>query len=321
MSIPSPSSPTAASHAAGRTLVVLNPKAGQDDLGTLRRKLGGAFAARAAPFDLVESERSGHATELAREAARAGYRAVCVVGGDGTIAEVATGLVGTGVPLAVVPRGTANQLARNLGIPLGLEAAVEVALNGEPSPIDLGQIDGRAFALVAGAGFDAAVMAGATRERKERWGFAAYIYSALKEALSVAPARFEITADDHRLEVSAVSVMIANGGALFLKYLPVRLPLTPTPLSSWTDGLFDVVIVAPRRFPDWAGVLWSAARRRFAGSDRLIHLHARTVRVVTDPPVPTQVDGDVAGMTPITARVLEGGARVLLPRKPSTGKR
>lgn len=298
---------------AGRTLIIVNPKAGQETLATLRRKLGGAFAARDVNFDIVTTLYSRHATELARAAARAGYVRVCVVGGDGTIAEAATGLVGTEVPLGVIPRGTANQVALNLKIPMALEKAVDIAINGTPQPIDVGQIDGKAFALVAGAGFDAAVMGAATRELKERWGFGAYIYAALKQALSATPARFCITTEQAKLEVSGVSVMIANVGALFTKYLPIRFPLTPQPLSSWNDGVFDIVVVAPHNFPDWATVLWNAARMKFGGNDRLIHLQAKQVTIESDPLLPTQIDGDPAGETPLTATVLEQGVRIMLP--------
>jgi diacylglycerol kinase (ATP) len=297
----------------GRTMIIVNPKAGQDSITTLRRKLGGAFAARDVAFDLVTTEHSGHATELAREAARLGYQKVCVVGGDGTIAEVATGLVGFSIPLGVIPRGTANQVAQNLKIPVAFEKAVDVAVFGSPTPIDLGEINGRAFALVAGAGFDAAVMLSATRELKERWGFGAYIYAALKQALSATPARFRITTDDTTLEVSGVSVMIANVGALFTRFIPIRFPLTPRPLSSWNDGVFDIVVISPHNLPDWATVLWNAARMRFGGSDRLIHLHARSVTIESDPTVPTQIDGDPAGDTPLTASVMKHGVRVMMP--------
>ncbi len=298
---------------AGRTCIIINPNAGQDVTARLRRKLGGAFAARAAPFDLITTEYAGHATEVARRAAELGYRAVCVVGGDGTLAEAATGVAGTNVPLAIIPRGTANQVARNLNIPVAFEAAVEVAVNGVATPIDMGRINGRSFALVAGAGFDAAVMTSATRELKERWGFGAYIFAAVKEALAAAPARFHIRADNHDLEVSAVTVMIANVGALFTGYLPFRFPLTPQPLSSWHDGLFDVMIVAPRAFPDWATVLWKAARMEYGGNNQLIHLQAREVRIDADPAVPVQIDGDPAGFTPMVATAVESAARILLP--------
>jgi len=298
---------------AGRTFIILNPAAGHDEPARLRRLVGGAFAARLAPFDLAETAHPGHATELARDAARLGYRAVCVVGGDGTIAEAATGLVGTGVPLAIIPRGTANQVAQNLHIPLALEPAVDVALRGDPVDIDLGSIHGRAFALVAGAGLDAAVMAAATRSLKERWGFGAYIYAAVKEALGAAPADFHIVADGREFQIRAVSVMLANVGELFTAFLPVSLSLAPQPARSWQDGLIDVVILAPRNLADFAAVLWNAARHRFSGDERLIHLQAREVSISADPAVPVQIDGDPAGMTPVHARVLPAAIKVLLP--------
>lgn len=299
---------------AGRTLIIINPKAGRQSVTSVMRRVGGAFAARKRSFDVVPTKRAGHATDLAREAAERGYRTVCVVGGDGTIAEAATGLVGTTVPLAVIPRGTGNQVALNLGIPLSFEDAVETAVHGRATAIDLGNVDGRAFALVAGAGFDASVMKTATREMKERWGFGAYIYGALKHALSMNPARFYIKADEHQLEISAVSVMIANVGALFTKYIPVRFPLTPTPLDSWRDGLFDIIVIAPQKLPDWAAVLWSAGANQFGGSERLIHLQARSVTIDADQPMPTQIDGDPVGTTPLTATVIERGVRIMLPR-------
>ena len=87
-------SPNAVGAYAGRILIIINPQAGQESVAALRRKLGGAFAARKVNFDIVPTRRAGHATELAREAAELGYKRVCVVGGDGSIAEVATGLVG-----------------------------------------------------------------------------------------------------------------------------------------------------------------------------------------------------------------------------------
>lgn len=315
MSGPDPSSDflQRAAGPAGRTLVVLNPNAGQEDLPRLRRRIGGAFAARLAPFDLVETTHAGHAAEIAREAASLGYRAVAVCGGDGTLAEAATGLALTDTPLGVIPRGTANQVAQNLGIPLRLDDAVDVIVSGRTETIDVGRIGDRAFALVAGAGFDAAVMAAATRELKERWGFGAYVYAAVREAMSAAPRHFRITADDRSFEVDAVSVMVANVGELFARWLPLSMPLAPQPTSAWQDGLFDVVILAPRGAPDVAAILLRAAQRRFTGSDRLIHFQARDIRIEADPPIAVQVDGDLAGETPVAMSVQRNALRMLLP--------
>jgi YegS/Rv2252/BmrU family lipid kinase len=279
----------------------------------MRRRLGGAFTARGAAFDLATTAHAGHATELARAAAGQGYRAVAVCGGDGTLAEVATGLAGTDTPLAIIPRGTANQVAHNLGIPRALENAVDVAVFGTASSIDLGRINDRAFALVAGAGFDAAVMQSATRELKERWGFGAYVYAAMKEALAAAPRRFHINADGREIEVDAVSVMVANVGELFTRWLPLRFSLAPQPTSAWHDGLLDVVIVAPRNAPDLAEILWRSASRRFTGSDRLLHFQSHEITIDADPAIAVQVDGDPAGVTPISISVMRDAMRVIVP--------
>jgi diacylglycerol kinase (ATP) len=311
--VAAPDEERAAGPYAGRTLVIINPYAGQEDPARLRRRIGGAFAEREAPFDLATTQYPGHAAVLARQAVRLGYRAVAACGGDGTLAEAASGLARSGTPLAVLPRGTGNQVALNLGVPLDLETAIDVALNGRIIGIDLGSVRDRAFALVAGAGFDAAVMQAATRERKERWGFGAYVYAAVREALSAAPRRFRLTIDDQHIEVDAVSVMAANVGELFAKWLPLRMPLGPRPAGAWHDGLFDVVILAPRKPHQVAALLWQVAHGTFTTSDRLLHFQARSLTIDADPPIAVQIDGDPAGQTPISMSVLRDALRVFVP--------
>lgn len=309
----SPQANGAAGPFADRTFIILNPAAGHDDAVRVRRLLGGAFAARGAAFDMEETRHPGHATELARAAAELGYRAVCIVGGDGTLAEVAHGLHGTSTPLAIIPRGTGNQVAHNLGIPTDMEEAVEVAVHGVATPMDVGRIDGRSFALVTGAGYDAAVMVAATRTLKERWGFGAYLYAAAKEAVAAEPAQFRITADGETTEVRAVGVLLANVGELFAPFLSFPLSPAPEPTRSWQDGLLDVVVLAPRGLPGFAELLWRAARRRFGGDDRLLHFQAREVTIHADPPMPVEIDGDPAGRTPITASAVPRGLTVFTP--------
>lgn len=297
---------------AGRTLVVLNPAAGQEDPARVRRQLGGAFAVRGAAFDLVETAGAGDAERFAREAVALGYRAVAAVGGDGTVAEVITGLAGTEVPLAVVARGTGNQVAQNLGIPRELEAAVEVAVHGVARPMDLGQLaDGRYFALMAGAGWDAEVMAVATRELKDRWGFGAYLYAGFVKALAPPSAHFRITADGQEFEVDAATVIVANVGQIVYDMLPLDLRIGPG--VSFHDGILDVCIFAPRTFPDVAAVLWRVARGRYVGDERMIYLRAREIRIESDVPIVTQVDGELIGETPLELRAVEDAVRVLVP--------
>ena len=297
---------------AGRTFVILNPAAGNVRARRLRERVHAAFAAQRHPIELVETEGPGHATTLAREAARLGYRVVCAVGGDGTLAETATALAGTGTPMAIVPRGTANQLAANLGIPRDVEEAVHLAVHGTPVDVDVGTIGRRIFALAAGAGFDAAVMARATRELKERWGFGAYLYAMLKEAASMPRTNFRITADGRELNVEAMSVLIANVGAIYATFPPMRMPMTPHPETAWHDGLLEVVILQPASMPRFAGLLARLAFRGFGG-EGLLHLQAREISIEADPVAPFEIDGDFVGHTPFTASVLPGALRILVP--------
>ena len=298
---------------AGRALVVLNPAAGQEDPARVRRQIGGALAVRGAPFDLVETSGAGDAERFARGAVERGYRVVIAAGGDGTIAEVITGLAGSDLPFAIIPQGTGNQLAANLGIPAEIDAAVEVAVTGVATPMDIGQLSsGRYFALMAGAGWDAEVMSACTRELKDRWGFAAYLFAGLKVSVSPPSALFRITADGKEIEVRAATVLIANAGQLFHALFPVEVRIAPG--VSFHDGLLDVCVFAPRSLTDVAAVLWRVARRQYQGDERMIYLQAREVRIETDPPLVTQVDGDISGETPLEARAVAGGVRVLLDR-------
>lgn len=295
----------------GRTLVVMNPAAGQEDPVRVRRLLGGALAVRGVGFDLVETRGGGDAEREARRAAELGYRAVIAVGGDGTVAEVITGLAGTEVPLGIVPQGTGNQVAGNLGIPLDLERAVEVATSGTPIPIDLGQrSDGRYFALMAGAGWDAEVMAACTRELKDRWGFGAYLFTGLRKLVAPPSTLFRIRADGRTFEVRAATVIVANVGQIVYDLLPLELRIGPG--VSFDDGLLDVCIFAPRTLPDVAAVLWRVARGRYMGDERMIYFQAREIRIDSDPPIAVQVDGDCAGETPLEVRAVSAGVRVLV---------
>lgn len=298
---------------SGRALIVLNPAAGQESPERVRRLLGGAFAVRGLAFDLVETAGVGDAERFAREAVGLGYRSVVAVGGDGTVAEVITGLAGSGTPLGIVPQGTGNQVAGNLGIPLSIEAAVEVVANGVATPIDVGQLaNGRYFALMAGAGWDAEVMTTATRALKDRWGFGAYVYAGLLRGVAPPSSLFHLTADGVEMEVRAATIIVANVGQIVYNLLPMQLRIGPG--VSFHDGKLDVCIFAPRTLPDVAAVLWRVARGLYVGDERMIYLQAENIRIDADPPMIAQVDGDVVGETPLAMRAVRDAVRVLVPR-------
>ncbi len=293
-----------------RYIVLVNPKASGGQPSALRRRIAAAFADRGVHFDIYETCSAAHTYQVAHEAAAAGCRAVAVAGGDGTVAQALRGTAGTEVPVAILPFGTGNQLAVNFGIPASLEGAVDVAVGGVIERIDLGRIGSEYFALIAGAGLDAEVIAGATEELKQRLGFAAYLYSGLMNVITPQRADFRIAVDDHELEVTATMVLLANVGQLAAGSLPVE--LTVGPRVSFSDGLIDVCIYAPRNLPEMARMVWRAARQQFAGDDRTVFLQGKSIRLEADPPVAVQIDGEPRGETPIEAEVVPLAGRILV---------
>lgn len=295
-----------------RFLVLVNPRAAGGQPAAFRRRIGGAMAARGVPFDIVETSTAAEGLEVVKAAAHLGCRAVVAAGGDGTIALALRGTAGTDVPVAILPFGTGNQLALNFGVPVSLEDAVRVAVEGRIERIDLGRIGGERFALIAGAGLDADVMAGATSELKSRLGVFAYLYSGLKHVITPKSARFKIRADDQEIELQAAMVLLANAGLIGAGSLPVELQVAPR--TSFQDGLLDVAVFAPRHLPDMAAMLWKVAARRYSGDDRMLFFQAKRVRVEADPPVLAQIDGEARGETPIDAEIEPLAGRILVPR-------
>ena len=295
-----------------RLLVLLNHKAAGGQPGQLRRRIGGAMASHGVAFDIVETRTEEEGLYVVRQAVELGYKAVVAAGGDGTIALALRGTARTGMPVAILPFGTGNQLALNFGIPDSLEDAVRIAVEGNVESIDLGLMGNSHFALIAGAGLDADVMASATAELKNRIGILAYFYLGIKHAITSKSAKFVIHADDQVIEVQAAMVLLANAGLIGAGSLPMEVMVAPR--ADFQDGLLDIAVFAPRHLPDMAGILWRMATRRFAGDDRMFFLQARSVRIETDPPVAIQVDGQVRGETPLEVEIDPLAGRILVPR-------
>lgn len=295
-----------------RFLVLINPQASGGRPAALRRRIAAAFADRGVPFDLFESADPEEAEKAVRAAASANYRAIAAAGGDGTVALALRATAGTGVPVAILPFGTGNQLAHNFDIPISLDGSVHVAVEGEVEPIDLGRLNGHYFALISGAGLDADFMADATAELKHRFGIGAYLYSGLKNVITPKAADFRIRADDRELEIRASMVLLANVGQLAAGSLPLQVQVAPR--VSFRDGLLDVCVFAPRSLPEVARVMWKIARQEYAGDDRMLFLQARRVRVESEPVVAAQIDGEPFGTTPIEADVDPLAGRLMVPK-------
>jgi len=157
------------------------------------------------------TERPGHARELAAAARRRGVMTFVAWGGDGTVNEVGSALVGSDAALAIVPSGSGNGLARELNLPLDPAAAFDVALDGRSRLIDAGELDGRLFFNIAGLGLDACIAHRFAESGLERRGFLRYLELAAREVTSFTPIDYELTTDGRQQRVRPLLIALANG--------------------------------------------------------------------------------------------------------------
>lgn len=274
-----------AAHPPSRSAVVVNPVRVKD-LPERRRLIESAIAAAGwPPPTWWETTPTDPGTGQARRAVELGAEVVFVCGGDGTVRAVLAALVGTSSALAVLPAGTGNLLATNLGLPDDPGAGVRLAVDGGRRRLDVGEVDGRLFAVMAGMGFDAAMMDDASTRLKARIGPAAYVFSALKH-LQDRAMRVEIRIDDDPLRrCRAQTVLIGNVGRL---QGGIRLLADAEPDS----GVMDVAVIAPRHLGHWLALAWGVLLRR-SRVPRMDVLRGNRIRIVSDRPQPRELDGDV----------------------------
>jgi diacylglycerol kinase family enzyme len=250
-------------------------------------------------------------TGQASRAVQAGAELVVVVGGDGTVRACAQALVGTDVPLAIIPVGSANLTARALGLPGRLVPALGVAFGGQSRRIDLGIADGWVFAAMAGIGLDAAVVAGARGLAKRLVGWPAYAAAATGQLLR-RPVTVTIRLDGGEpLTRLAQCVTVGNSGAL-----PGGFAIMPD--ARLDDGRLDVVVLAPSGPLGWTDVGYRVASGSRRDDVQLERFRAGTVEVRAVAPaveLPRQVDGElIEPSTALAVRVLPAALLVRVPR-------
>jgi diacylglycerol kinase family enzyme len=263
---------------------VLNPGRVRDPARVAARC---AAAATAAGWDWLVLETGGGdpGALLARQAVAAGAGLIFAVGGDGTVRACAEALAGTAIPLAILPRGTANLAARALGIPHRLGAALATGFGGHERRIDLAAADGMTFAAMAGLGVDAAVVAAAPAWLKARAGWLAYAVTGARLA-SGPRAAFDVSLDGTRLACAARSVVVGNAGLL-----PGGFVLLPG--ARLDDGHLDVGVLAPSSPLDWGRVGYRVLTGSHRADRQLLRYRARHVVIRADRELPRQVDGEV----------------------------
>ncbi|HEY7718882.1 MAG TPA: diacylglycerol kinase family protein [Pedococcus sp.] len=283
-----------------RAAVIVNPTK-FDNLPAVRRRVERVCTDLGwAPPLFIETTAEDTGTGQARQALEEGVTVVCPLGGDGTVRAVAEALVGSETPLGLLPGGTGNLLARNLDLPVdSLEDALRVALTGRNRRIDVGRLtvdasgederpEQHVFLVMAGLGFDAAIMAGAPEKLKATMGWPAYLVSGARN-LRGPQFKVRVRVDDGE-EVSrrTRTVVIGNCGKLLGG-------LVLMPEADVADGRLDMVVISPTGVVGWAAVAAQIASRRRRGHERVDRHTGASLRVRADRPQEVQLDGDTIG--------------------------
>ena len=295
-----------------RALVILNPTSGQHEAGETRQLIEDRLAEAGVASEFRTTGGANDALHWAEAAASEGFDLVVAAGGDGTIMEAMSGIIRSKaeLPLAQIPVGTANLLARALTIPADTAEALDVIFSGRTERLDVGYLpdQDRYFALVAGCGYDARLIADATRELKNALGFAAYVVTGISNLFRLRRAHIELTVDNERRLFRANTVMIVNVGQIGNS--PVKLGANIHP----HDGKLDVIVATSASVFGALRILLRILTGRFEGHSDLHYLSVQSVTIKAKPPLPTQIDGEPLGITPLHAEAVPNGALLVVPQ-------
>jgi YegS/Rv2252/BmrU family lipid kinase len=298
-----------------RVLLIFNPAASRTHDGMVR-DIERVFTGRGWKAESVATSGHGDARALAAYGVEQGVDVVVTLGGDGTVMQAASALVGKEIPLGILPGGTGNQLAGNLRLSFNPIRAAAALIDGEARGFDLGRLERSGeslyFAVAGGAGLDARVMADTAPRHKRKWGTMAYVATTLRLLPEVACVPFVVDADGVVQEFEAAMVLIANCGEIIPPLIKLGQDVTPY------DGMLDVIALKARSLGTGIRAVWDVVREAqgtygedvFAARVRGSQITIRT----PDGPQPAQVDGESVGDTPLTVTAMPGAIQLIHPR-------
>lgn len=297
-----------------RVLLIANPVAARHH-DSVRHRVVEYLGREGWQVEMAVTTGPGDARELAAQGVAAGVDAVAVFGGDGTTMQAAGALVGTDVPLALIPGGTGNLLAGNLRIPTNPVRAARSLVKGKRRTIDLGRValpDGEHyFGVACGAGVDAAVMGDTATADKRRWGIGAYFASTFRVLPRIKSSVCTITVDGACFDFGAAIVLIMNCGEMIPPLVRVRPEINPE------DGILDLVAIAADT--PWEGlrgllrVVFDGRREEIRETPYIRYARGTRFEVTPVDQLPVQFDGDPVGFTPFTAVVVPKALSVMVP--------
>ena len=299
-----------------RTVFLVNPASANGSTGRRWPEIARRATAAGLNGDALFSRAPGELTDLARKAAEDGTELLVVVGGDGSVHEVANGLAQrNGVEIAVIPRGTGWDFARSLGLPHSLDAAIRVALEGRTRTIDLGRASYRSwagsdeqswFANVGSAGISGAIAQRANDTTKAFGGKVSYVWATFAVFARWSNTEIDVTVDDERRRARMHDVIVSNGAFLGggMKICPDAQP---------DDGVFDVLLIGDLTKRDLLLTMPKIFRGTHLPHPKAELLRGSRVTVDASEPLPIEVDGEQPGTTPARFELVPQALRVRVP--------
>jgi YegS/Rv2252/BmrU family lipid kinase len=297
-----------------RALLIANPGAARTHSGVVRQ-IERVFNTAGWQVETLATVGPGDARKLAQYGLEQSVDVVAVLGGDGTIMQVAAALVGTQVPMGVLPGGTGNQLAGNLRLSFNPVRAAAALIRGTPRAFDLGRLDrpdgAHYFAVGGGAGLDARVMAATQSSHKRRWGQLAYVATTLRLLADVECVPFHIEADGVGHDFEAALILVANCGEIIPPLFKLGQNVSPY------DGILDVIILSANSVGGGVRALWHVVREAKGEYGKTVfatRVSGAEIRVTTPAGAqPVQLDGEPTGETPFVATVMPGAIQLIHP--------
>ncbi len=293
--------------------VIINPASGKKE--SILPIINTSMKEAGIKWEALITHQAGDAIQFAKAAVKEGIGALAVYGGDGTLMEAISGLIGSEIPLAILPGGSANVLATELGIPAGLKEACtllsQVPL--EMKTIDVGQFNKRYFIVRISLGFEANVVKGADRETKNKIGLFAYFLSAAAALKKTKKAVYHLKIDGQEHKVQGLTCIITNAGNLgfsnisFDKHIDV------------SDGFLDVIVVRKNNLSLFKLMIVTLLKRERPDNLELVeHWQGKDIIISSSPKQTVQCDGEVLEKMPLHIKVIPGAIKVLVP--PKNGK-
>jgi YegS/Rv2252/BmrU family lipid kinase len=290
--------------------IIINPAAGIGE--SILPIINASMKEAGIKWEASITHQAGDAIQFAKAAVKEGIDALAVYGGDGTLREAISGLIGSEIPLVILPGGSANVMATELGIPSDLKEAC-MLLSQDPletKTIDIGQFNKRYFIVGISLGFEADVVKGADRQSKNKMGIFAYFLSAAAALKKTKRTVYHLKIDGQEHEVQGLTCIITNTGNLgfsnisFDKHIDV------------SDGLLDVIVVRKVNLSLFKLMVVTLLKRERPDNLELVeHWQGKDISVSSSPKQTVQCDGEVLEKIPLHIKIIPGAIKVLVPKK------